>query len=135
MSTGVSLLRTAQSLLTGRTIATVHPDEGQQVCRNAPGHILWKINCVLTSCPGHTFTDPLAGFTTDQISRIISKMPTSVVRYGCGTVWQGRKGYFCDMSDTVCYGLIRNAAVKYGATRANACALRMRAVCYGARKG
>ena len=29
-------------------VATVHPDAGQQVYRDAPGHISQKINCVLT---------------------------------------------------------------------------------------
>ena len=33
-------------------------------------------------CPGHTFTDHLAGSTTDQISRMTPGMPISVVRYG-----------------------------------------------------
>ena len=29
-------------------VATVHPDAGQPVYRDAPGHISYKINCVLT---------------------------------------------------------------------------------------
>ena len=29
-------------------VATVHPDAGQPVYRDAPGHISQKINCVLT---------------------------------------------------------------------------------------
>ena len=34
-------------------------------------------------CPGHTFTDHLAGSTTDQIPRMTPEMTISVVRYGC----------------------------------------------------
>ena len=34
---------------------------------------------------GHTFTDHLAGSTTDQIPRMTSEMTISVVRYGCTT--------------------------------------------------
>ena len=39
------------------------------------------VNLVL--CPGHTFTDHLAGSTTDWISRMTPEMPISVVWYGC----------------------------------------------------
>ena len=38
-------------------------------------------------CPGHTFTDHLAGSTTDKISRTTPEMPFSVDRYECPTVW------------------------------------------------
>ena len=36
-------------------------------------------------CPGHTFTDHLAGSTTDQIPGMTPEMTISVVRYGCTT--------------------------------------------------
>ena len=36
-------------------------------------------------CTGHTFTDHLAGSTTDQIPRMTPEMTISVVRYGCKT--------------------------------------------------
>ena len=52
-----------------------------------------------------------------------------------------RKKHSSDMSDTFCYGLIRDATdkfgndtVSYGVTRVNACALRMKAVLYCASK-
>ena len=37
-------------------------------------------NCAI--CPGHTFTDHLAGSTTDSITRMTQEMPISVFRYG-----------------------------------------------------
>ena len=36
-------------------------------------------------CLGHTFTDHLAGSTTNQIPRMTLEMTISVVRYGCTT--------------------------------------------------
>ena len=72
-------------------------------------------------CPGHTFTDHLAGSTKDQILRMTPEMPFSVVRYGCTTVWlrvfdvstkdKIEKEPFNNSIDTVCYGLVRNVTV------------------------
>ena len=45
-------------------------------------------------CPGQTFTNHLAGSTTDKISRMTKEMPISVVRYGCTIfVWLSTTTY------------------------------------------
>ena len=70
-------------------------------------------------CQGHTFTDHLAGSTTDQISRMTPEMPFSVVRmhngvatgFDVSTKDKIEKELFGDMIDTVYYGLVRNATV------------------------
>ena len=69
--------------------------------------------------PGHTFTDRLAGSTTDQISRMTPEMQffRSPIRmhnglatgFDVSTKDKMEKGPFSDMIDTVCYGQVRNA--------------------------
>ena len=71
-------------------VATVHPDAGQPVYRDAPGHISQKINCVLTlptlpryspgSRESKTPVDPR--FTTEHLR-------CSTVQHGGATVHAG----------------------------------------------
>ena len=75
----------------------------------------------LRLCPGHTFTDHLAGSTTDQISRMTPEMTIfrSLIRMHNGVATgfdisskdKIENKLFGDMIATVCYGLVRNATV------------------------